>query len=131
MMEIARHYTEGPVKRREISKSQNISPAYLENILIALKTHHLIRTIRGAGGGFTLDTTPNNITMFQIFQALEGSLAPVDCVDSSDVCERSGFCASRRLWQDLYNAQVEILKKMTLQTLVDMEGELKLSDYCI
>jgi len=131
MIEIARHYTEGPVKRREISKSQKISPAYLENILIALRTHNLIRTIRGAGGGFTLDTTPENITMIQIVQALEGSLAPVDCIDRSDVCDRSEFCASRQLWQDLYKAQTEILKKTTLQTLLDREDWLMRTDYCI
>jgi Rrf2 family cysteine metabolism transcriptional repressor len=131
MIEIARHYMEGPVKRRKISKSRKISPAYLENILIVLKTHNLIRTIRGASGGFTLDTTPDNITMFQIVQALEGSLAPVDCIDTSDACDRSGFCASRKLWQDLYLAQTEILKKTTLQTLIDREDLLMRTDYCI
>jgi Rrf2 family transcriptional regulator, cysteine metabolism repressor len=131
MIEIARHYPEGPVKRKEISRSQKISPAYLENILIALKTHNLIRTVRGASGGFTLDTSPDNITMFQIVQALEGSIAPVDCVESSGACERSGYCASRKLWQDLYSSQVEILKKTTLQSLVDMDDSLKPADYSI
>jgi Rrf2 family protein len=131
MIEIARHYTDGPVKRKDISKSQKISPAYLENILIALKTHNLIRTVRGASGGFTLDKKPDTITMFQIVQALEGSLAPVDCIEVRDACDRSGFCASRKLWQDLYKAQVEILKKTTLQSLIDTEDSLKLLDYSI
>jgi Rrf2 family transcriptional regulator, cysteine metabolism repressor len=131
MMEIARHYPDGPVKRKEISRRQKISAAYLENILIALKTHNLIRTIRGAGGGFTLDTSPKNITMLQIFQALEGSIAPVECVESSDACARSGSCASRRLWQDFYKSQVAILKTTTLQSLVDMEDSLNLADYSI
>ena len=131
MIEIGRHYKEGPVKRKDISRNQKISSAYLENILIALKAQNLIRTVRGANGGFTLDTSPNNITMFQIIKALEGSIVPVDCVESSDACERSGRCASRKLWQDLYIAQAEVLKNTTLQSLIDTENSSKQVDYCI
>jgi Rrf2 family protein len=87
--------------------------------------------VRGANGGFILDTSPSNITMFQIFRALEGSIVPVDCVDAVDACERSDTCASRKLWQNLYNAQVEVLKGTTLQTLIDTEDSPKQDDYCI
>jgi Rrf2 family cysteine metabolism transcriptional repressor len=131
MIEIGRNCRQGPVKRKDISRNQKISPAYLENILIALKAQNLIRTVRGANGGFTLDASPDNITMLQIFRALEGSIVPVDCVDAAKNCERSNVCASRRLWQDLYNAQVEVLKNTTLQSLIDTENSLKQVDYCI
>lgn len=131
MIEIARHYKEGPVKRKDISRNQKISSAYLENILIALKSQKLIQTVRGASGGFTLETSPNHITMFQIISALEGSMVPVDCVDNSDTCERSGVCAARTLWKELYNAQIAVLKKTTLQSLVDVEDNVKSLNYCI
>ena len=88
MIEIARHYNEGPVKRKDISRSQKISSAYLENILIALKSQNLIRTVRGADGGFILANSPSSITMFQIVSALEGPIVPVECVDKSDACKQ-------------------------------------------
>ena len=131
MIEIARHYKEGPVTRKVISRNQRISSAYLENILIALKSRNLVRTVRGANGGFTLDTSPSHITMLQIFGALEGSFVPVDCVENSFVCERSGVCAARKLWNELYNAQVAVLKKTTLQSMIDVEDSAKQLDYCI
>jgi Rrf2 family cysteine metabolism transcriptional repressor len=131
MIEIARHYKEGPVKRKDISRSQKISSAYLENILMALKARNLIRTVRGANGGFTLDAPPGSITMFQIVSALEGSIVPVECVNNSNACKRSGECAARRLWQELYDAQTAVLKKTTLQALVDWADEEKQFDYSI
>jgi Rrf2 family transcriptional regulator, cysteine metabolism repressor len=131
MIEIARHYKKGPVKRKDISRNQNISSAYLENILISLKSQNLIRTVRGANGGFTLETSPGSITMLQIMCALEGSIAPVECVSSSDTCDRSDFCAARKLWQELHNAQEAVLKKTTLQSLLDIEDSQKEFDYCI
>jgi Rrf2 family transcriptional regulator, cysteine metabolism repressor len=131
MIEIARHYKEGPVKRKDISRSQKISSAYLENILIALKSQHLIRTVRGANGGFTLEVPPGHITMFQIISALEGSIVPVECVDNPDACERSAMCAARKLWEELYHAQIAVLKKKTLQALVDAEDSKKQLDYSI
>jgi Rrf2 family protein len=131
MIEIARRYKNGPVTRKTISRNQKISSAYLENILISLKSQKLIQTIRGANGGFMLSTPANKITMFEIVSALEGSIAPVDCVDKSDFCERSRACAARRFWQELHNAQLSVLKNTTLQSLVDAEESVKDLDYCI
>ncbi len=131
MIEIARRYKDGPVKRKDISQSQKISSAYLENILMALKSRNLIRTIRGANGGFALQTPPSRITMFEIVSALEGSIVPVDCVDKSDSCGESAACAARKLWMQLYHAQIEVLKKTTLQTLVDWADSKKPPDYSI
>jgi Rrf2 family transcriptional regulator, cysteine metabolism repressor len=131
MIEIGQHYKNGPVKRKDISRNQGISSSYLENILIALKAQNLIRTVRGANGGYTLDTAPDHVSLFQIMQALEGSMVPVDCVDRADACKRSGFCASRKLWQKLYNAQAAVLKNTTLQSLIDSENSLQQNNYCI
>jgi Rrf2 family transcriptional regulator, cysteine metabolism repressor len=131
MIEIARHCKQGPVKRKDISRNQKISPAYLENILTSLKSQNLIRTIRGANGGFTIDAAPSTITMLQIVSALEGSIAPVNCVENSENCERSGGCAARKLWQELHDAQIEVLKRTTLQSMLDLENASQPLDYCI
>jgi len=131
MLEIARNYKNGPVKRQHIAKSQGISVSYLENILITLKTQCLIRTTRGARGGFTLETSPEKITMFQIITALEGSIAPVDCVENHNTCDRMGHCIAQKFWQNFYEIQVKFLKTTNLQTLLDLEITINENDFCI
>lgn len=131
MIEIARHYKNGPVKRKDISKNQGISAQYLENILITLKTSKLIQTVRGANGGFTLSRKPSEISMFEIVSALEGSVAPVQCIDSQESCERSVSCAARSFWQELNNVLVKTLSGTNLQDLLDKENALQGFDYSI
>jgi len=131
MIEIARHYKNGPVKRSDIAKSQGIPSAYLENILISLKTQNLIRTTRGANGGFTLETSPNKISMYQILTALEGSIGPVHCMDQSTGCGRSGHCIARKFWLDLHDVQILKLKSTSLQSLLDLEENNSELDYNI
>jgi Rrf2 family cysteine metabolism transcriptional repressor len=131
MIEIARNFNNGPVNRKNISKAQHISKAYLENILISLREQNLIRTTRGASGGFVLQDQPSRITVLQIVNALEGSIAPVDCIDNPDICERSGPCPARKVWQKLYEAQNAVLSGMTLQDLLDMEASHQGANYVI
>jgi len=121
MIEIAHQYKQAPVKRKDISKHQKISSYYLENILITLKAQHLISTVRGARGGFTLERSPKKITMYQIVTALEGSIAPAECIDTPECCSRTATCAARKFWVKLHDAQMNVLTKTTLQDLLDME----------
>jgi Rrf2 family protein len=121
MIELAKNYSKGPMKREEISKSQDISSSYLENILIALKSRNLIRTVRGANGGFSLIDAPEKITMFDVVTALEGPIEPVHCISSSDQCLRSENCTARKFWMSFYETQAQQLKSTTLQNLLDME----------
>ncbi|HEX2959502.1 MAG TPA: Rrf2 family transcriptional regulator [Chitinispirillaceae bacterium] len=130
MIELARNYSKGPLKREEISKSQDISSSYLENILIALKSRNLIRTIRGANGGFSLIDAPEKITMYEVVTALEGPIEPVHCVENSGQCMRSEKCVVRKFWMGFYDTQVNYLKSTTLQALLDMK-EKDLGDYSI
>jgi Rrf2 family cysteine metabolism transcriptional repressor len=120
MIEIARQGKNGPVKRKDISKEQGISHAYLENILTSLKMHKLIRTVRGANGGFVLEKSPSAINLLQIVTSLEGNISPVECLENISACKKTNFCAARKAWGKLYEAQKNTLKGMTLQDLVDM-----------
>jgi Rrf2 family protein len=122
MIELARNFDNGPLNRKSIAKAQRISKAYLENILISLREKNLIRTTRGASGGFVLQSPPSGITVLQIVNALEGSIAPVDCLENMSVCDRSGHCPARAVWQKLYEAQVKALSAITLQDVVDMDA---------
>jgi len=122
MIEIARHYNKGPLNRQSITDAQDISKAYLENILISLREKNLIRTTRGANGGFVLQQSPSAVTVLHIVNALEGSIAPVDCIENPSVCEKAGPCAARKAWQKMFEAQKAALSSMTLQDLLDMEA---------
>jgi Rrf2 family transcriptional regulator, cysteine metabolism repressor len=132
MIEIARHYGRGPLKRKDIARTQGISKAYLENILSALKAMGLIRTLRGKEGGFTLPHPPSSINLLDIFTALEGSLSAVDCVDDTEACAKSDKCLSRLVWKKLQQAQTDVLKSMTLDDVVnqDFAGK-QAGSYCI
>jgi Rrf2 family transcriptional regulator, cysteine metabolism repressor len=118
-LEIAREYGQRHVKRREIAEKQEISDSYLENILIALKAQGLVRTVRGAHGGFSLTRSPEKITLLDLFEALEGDLTPVVCTTQEDMCTRSSECVMRGVYQKLQQAQEAVLASYTLQNLVD------------
>ena len=122
MLEIARHYGGQPVKRREITSKQAISPSYLENILLLLKNNNLIRSTRGAHGGFSLTRPPDKINLFEIFMVLEGSLTPVTCLANPMSCQRFERCVTRTVWQELQNASEKVLRNTTIQDLLDRES---------
>jgi Rrf2 family transcriptional regulator, cysteine metabolism repressor len=131
MIELARNFDKGPVNRKIITDAQGISKAYLENILTALREKKLIRTTRGASGGFILQTPPSRITVLQIVNALEGSIAPVDCLEDASLCERSGPCPAQKVWQRLYDAQKKTLSEITLQEVLEMDTVAPDTNYMI
>jgi Rrf2 family protein len=123
MVEIGRRYGGDPVKRREIAEAQDLSMGFLENILVVLKDNGLIEPIRGMRGGFTLKRAPSQIRMFDIVKALEGSTAPVDCLESTQVCERIPDCPARVVWRKVHEAQNQVLESYTVQDMLDIESE--------
>ena len=131
MIEIAKRHGHGAVKRREITKTQGITHGYLENILIALKAARLITTVRGAGGGFSLAAAPERITLLDIVQALEGSLAPVECVEKPAACRRTAHCAAHVAWDRIYKAEVGALRSLTLADMIDLEQKSAVNNYSI
>lgn len=131
MVEIARRSGQGPVKRREIAQAQDISDSYLENILIALKHGGLIETIRGARGGYVLKVPPDQISLLEVFNALEGPFLPVGCLDGDDMCGRLDDCQTRQVWKRVQEAVESVLRKETIQSLLDDEAHNKASNYCI
>jgi len=120
-----------PVKRCEISKTQNISRPYLENIFTLLRNGKLLRSVRGANGGFLLDQPPGKISLFDIVTALEGSIAPVECLENPVTCRKTPDCSARKAWKKLYDVQVGVLKNMTLKEMCEMEDSGYTADYVI
>lgn len=131
VLEIARNYQKGPIKRRDIAQRQEISDAYLENILLVLRNTGIIETTRGANGGYVLARPPEKITILEIVDSLEGSIAPVECVEDPDGCRKSCSCAARNVWRKLHEARVKILGEMHLSDLLNDAKACETAEYVI
>ena len=121
MLNLALHYNAGkkPVILKNVSKEEDISIRYLEQIIIPLKLSKLVKSIRGAGGGYILTLPPSKIRLIEIIEALEGPIALVDCVDDLDHCERSPNCATYEVWKEATDLIKDYFSKTTLQDLVE------------
>jgi Rrf2 family protein len=124
LLDLALHHGEGPIMIRDISRRQEVSDRYLEQILTPLKAAGLLRVARGSRGGFSLARPPSEIRLIDIIHVVEGSTAPVDCVDDAEICHRSPACPTREVWIDLKRAIDGVLESTTLQSLVDSHNEI-------
>ena len=106
---------------KDISKRQEISDLYLEQLFGRLKIAGLVRSIRGPKGGFMLTKSPSHIRLGEILHAMEGSTAPVNCVDDTISCTRSGTCTARSVWVEVKKVMDEVLGATTLQDLMTRE----------
>ncbi|MHB8104555.1 MAG: RrF2 family transcriptional regulator [Dehalococcoidales bacterium] len=121
LLELALRQGEGPVFLKDIAASQQISLAYLEHLIAPLISGGIIRSAKGPKGGVTLARKPADIKMIEITQLLEGSLAPVECIDHPEICERSKKCVTRDVWGELKTAMDGVLAATTLQDLVERQ----------
>jgi Rrf2 family protein len=101
MLNLAGHHknNQGAVILKSVSEEEGISLRYLEQIIIPLKINKLVKSIRGAGGGYTLAKDPSEIKVCDILQALEGSCCLVECVEDPASCERNETCGTREIWK--------------------------------
>lgn len=123
MLELTLRQNTGPVRTSAIAQAQGISRKYLEQLLTTLRAAGLVQSRRGAGGGFMLNRTPDKITILEIVALLEGSTAPVECVENRRKCRRSGNCAARQLWTNLKKSIDDNLRGTTLADLARMHAE--------
>ena len=112
MLALALNQRGDPLSLREISRREGISDKYLEQIFLRLKRAGLVRTVRGANGGYCLGKGPTEITLREILEGVEGSLAPVFCLEEE--CERAAKCAAHKLWRELFNVIKGFLSSKTL-----------------
>jgi len=125
MLDLAAHYGKGPVLLREVSAREDISEKYLWQLVNPLKAVGLIRTTRGAKGGFELAKAPANITVKDVFEVVEGPVCLVDCINEPATCGRSSFCIARDLWSEASDALSGVLGKTTLAALVERQEQKK------
>jgi len=112
----AAHNTGGKCAR-EIADEQNVSKKYLESILAQLRASGLVRSVRGAHGGYILAREPEEMTVADVVRALEGSLALVDCVDDPAICADVETCSTRRVWVEAEQALTSSLEAISISSL--------------
>lgn len=123
MVELAENLDKGPVYLKDIAKIQNISEKYLSLIIIPLRTVGLVKSIRGAHGGYSLAKDPSQITLKEIIDVLEGDCSLVDCVRNPEICPRVSICASHDIWAIIGGKISETLNSITLDMLLKMNQE--------
>ncbi|MBO7394246.1 MAG: RrF2 family transcriptional regulator [Abditibacteriota bacterium] len=132
MIDLAEHANNGYVSLKDIAERQNISKKYLEQIISAFKSTGILKTGRGAHGGYMLAKSPDKYTVGEILRVTEGSLSPVPCVEQDPPdCGRCAECATYPLWKGLSRVINNYLDSKTLQDLLDKQLELYENDYVI
>ena len=117
---------DGYVSLKDVSKRQEISVKYLEQIVSIMNRTGLLISARGASGGYRLAKKPSEYTAGEILRAAEGSLAPISCVQSGfEDCNRMGKCAMLPFWQGYYNAVNDYVDSVTLEKLANDEKNAK------
>ena len=106
-----------PVLLETLAKSQDLPRQYLHHLLGRLRSAGLVRAVRGRGGGYGLAKPPSKMTAGDVLRALEGPLAPVDCLLDERVCRRAPACAARGLWQELAREMDRVLSAATIEKL--------------
>jgi len=124
MLNLAYHYKNGneAVILKSVSDEEDISIRYLEQIVIPLKINRLVKSIRGAGGGYTLARHPSKIKLNEILHALEGSCCLVECVEDNDFCNRMGVCATYEIWKKASDILKDYFGNITLQDLIEISN---------
>lgn len=124
LYELAMHYGEGAVSLKSVAQSQGLSENYLEQLMVPLRRAGLVKSIRGAQGGYMLGRAPAEITIGAIITTVEGPIAVVDCLlaeaeDENQLCDKACACVTRGIWEKVCASISGVLESITLQTLLD------------
>ncbi len=137
---LALNYDGSPVSIKTISQKENLSEYYLEQLFSPLRRANLVRSIRGAQGGYVLCKPPCEITVGDIITVLEGPIEVADCLDGIG-CDSEYNCTTKAVWQKVKRSIDDVLNSITLQSIIDDYKKAKIerekikiadgSDFCI
>ena len=119
ILELADNFGKGPLQTRIIAEHQDISVKYLEQLMSALKSGGLVRSQRGAKGGYILANPPDKIKLSDVFEIFEGPVVTVECVANENYCARAADCIARQVWSEVQRAVKNVLQSITLQDALD------------
>lgn len=121
LVDVAANEGESPVALKDVARRQQVSLNYVKQLMAPLVAAGVVRTERGSGGGVRLAQAPADIKVSRVVSILDGSTAPVACVDAPSVCVRNGECATRGIWCRVKDAIDGVLDSVTIQDLVEQE----------
>lgn len=121
LIDLAKYSEIEPVSINSIAARQGISERYLEQLMTLLKKAGLIKSIRGAGGGYVLAKEMSEISVGDVLRALEGNLEPVECTGFSEEasCEAAGGCVTKYVWQRINESINQTVNEISLKQLVE------------
>lgn len=126
MLDIALNDAKTPVRIKDIAERQQISDKYLEQIVSSLNKAGFVKSLRGPQGGYRLTKKPEEYTVGMILRLIEGSLAPVACLDDDiNNCTRADRCPTLILWEKLYDVISEVVDNITLADLISWQKNMK------
>jgi Rrf2 family protein len=121
LVELAHRYGDGQVQSAAIANAQSIPEPYLDQLLTTLRRAGFIRSVRGPQGGHALIRDPKTLKLSEVIAALEGSLAPIACLDDPEGCRKSAACSLRPVWQEIEAATLRVLDSITIADLAERE----------
>jgi Rrf2 family cysteine metabolism transcriptional repressor len=123
VLDLATNYHDKPIVLSSIAERQQLSEGYLEQLMVPMKKAGIINSARGAQGGYYLARDPRDITVGEVFRALEGPLALVACISekNGEYCQRKDACGSAFIWEEIQLAISDILDKYSIYDLISKE----------
>lgn len=118
MYDLARNYGTNPQPVKAIAERQGLSEAYLEQLFGVLRRQGLVKSVRGAQGGYMLSRAPEEISVGDILRALEDGLSLIDCLNEDDACGKSCACPTRTVWLRMQNGLHDIVDGITLKDIL-------------
>lgn len=125
MFELAKRHGEGPVRISDIAQKQAIPPRFLEGILNQLRQAGLLRSVRGAHGGYEIAADPAEVRVGDMVRAIEGPITPAACLsdDNPEDCPLFENCVFLPMWKQAAEAVSEVFDSTTFEDLVKRERE--------
>lgn len=122
VLDLAVHANSGPVQTREIASRQRIPEQFLEQLLAALRRAEVVRSTRGAGGGYTLAAPPDQISVGKVLRALSGPLVPTELISGNgdpQTREIPEAVVVRGVWDSIRDALRNVADGTSLQEMLD------------
>jgi len=117
LVDLAAHDDGKPVLLGRIAQRQQLSKRYLERLFTMLRDRGIVRSVRGAAGGYVMNRAPQDVTVAEVLETLEGPLTPVDCINDPAQCKIRDRCITHELWVELEETIRHTLNSITLEDL--------------
>ena len=120
LIDLALYGGEGPVQRTEIARRAQIPESYLDHLLAQLRRDGFIHSTRGPGGGHELAHEPKDICLLHVLESLEGSLAPLACLEDESP---DHDCGQQWVWREIYDSVRQRLSEVSIAELAERESD--------